>query len=191
MGEGFRFFAEASPHPVLTFGVQQTAERADTAGSAQGPAVVVGTLRRGESGLDRFLTSLGEAHAGGLSPDWDRVFAGHRTDGVSLPTYPFQRRPYWLEDTAPAAGVPAGAPAEGDDFWEALGGGDLDRFTTALGVAPEDPLNVVLPALATWRSERTERSVVDSWRYRVIWRALPEGSPAASLDGSWLVLSSG
>nr|AIY53022.1 polyketide synthase II [Streptomyces sp. M10] len=190
LGEGFRFFVEASPHPVLTFGVQQTADRADTAGSAQGPAVVVGTLRRGESGLDRFLTSLGEAYAGGLTPDWDRVFAGHRTDGVPLPTYPFQRRPYWLEDTAPAAGVGAGTPTEGDDFWDALGGGDLDRFTTALGVAPEDPLNVVLPALATWRTERTERSAVDSWRYRVTWRALPEGAPAAALGGSWLVLSS-
>ncbi|MFE9381335.1 type I polyketide synthase, partial [Streptomyces sp. NPDC006855] len=189
LGEGFRFFVEASPHPVLTFGVQQAADRADTAGSAQGPAVVVGTLRRGESGLDRFLISLGEAHAGGLSPDWDRVFAGHRTDGVSLPTYPFQRRPYWLEDTGPAAGVPAGTPTEGDDFWEAMGGGDLDRFTTVLGVAPEDPLNVVLPALATWRTERTGRSVADSWRYRVTWRALPEGPPAV-LDGRWLILSS-
>ncbi|MFG2910212.1 type I polyketide synthase [Kitasatospora sp. NPDC048286] len=189
LGEGFRFFVESSPHPVLTFGVQQTADAADTAGSAQGPAVVVGTLRRGESGLDRFLTSLGEAHVGGLLPDWDRVFAGHRPGGVSLPTYAFQRRPYWLEDTGPAAGGPSGTSAAGDDFWEALGGGDLDRFTTALGVAPEDPLNVVLPALASWRTERTERSVVDSWRYRVTWRALPEG-PAVALDGSWLVLSS-
>ncbi|MFD5437541.1 type I polyketide synthase, partial [Kitasatospora sp. NPDC127067] len=189
LGEGFRFFVESSPHPVLTFGVQQTADAADTAGSAQGPAVVVGTLRRGEGGLDRFLTSLGEAHAGGLSPDWDRVFAGHRPDGISLPTYPFQRRPYWLEDTGPAAGGPSGTSSDGDDFWEALGGGDLDRFTTTLGVTPEDPLNVVLPALATWRTERTERSVVDSWRYRVTWRALPEGPPAA-LDGNWLVLSS-
>ncbi|KDN87764.1 type I polyketide synthase [Kitasatospora cheerisanensis] len=182
--EGFRFFVESSPHPVLTFGVQQSADAADAAGSAQGPAVVVGTLRRGEGGPDRFLTSLGEAHVGGLLPDWDRVFAGHRSVGVPLPTYAFQRRPYWLEDTAPVAGGAAG----GDDFWEALGGGDLDRFTSALGVAPEDPLNVVLPALAHWRSERTERSVVDSWRYRVTWRALPEG-PAAALDGSWLVLS--
>ncbi|WP_341845530.1 type I polyketide synthase [Kitasatospora purpeofusca] len=189
LGEGFRFFVESSPHPVLTFGVQQTADAADTAGSAQGPAVAVGTLRRGESGLDRFLTSLGEAHVGGLLPDWDRVFAGHRPGGVSLPTYPFQRRPYWLEDTGPAAGGPSGTAPAGDDLWEALGGGDLDRFTTALGVAPEDPLNVVLPALATWRTERTERSVVDSWRYRVTWRALPDGPPAA-LDGSWLVLSS-
>ncbi|MFE6505861.1 type I polyketide synthase, partial [Kitasatospora sp. NPDC057738] len=189
LGEGFRFFVESSPHPVLTFGVQQTADAADTAGSAQGPAVVVGTLRRGEGGLDRFLTSLGEAHAGGLSPDWDRVFAGHRPDGISLPTYPFQRRPYWLEDTGPAAGGPSGTSSDGDDFWEALGGGDLDRFTTTLGVTPEDPLNVVLPALATWRTERTERSVVDSWRYRVTWRALPEGPPVA-LDGTWLVLSS-
>ncbi|WP_449273551.1 type I polyketide synthase [Kitasatospora purpeofusca] len=189
LGEGFRFFVESSPHPVLTFGVQQTADEADTAGSAQGPAVVVGTLRRGESGPDRFLTSLGEAYAGGLLPDWDRVFAGHRPDGAPLPTYPFQRRPYWLEDTGPAAGGPSGTASADDDLWQALGGGDLDRFTTALGVAPEDPLNVVLPALATWRTERTERSVVDSWRYRVTWRALPEGPPVA-LDGSWLVLSS-
>ncbi|KJY24580.1 acyltransferase domain-containing protein, partial [Streptomyces sp. NRRL S-495] len=101
LGEGFRFFVESSPHPVLTFGVQQTADAADTAGSAQGPAVVVGTLRRGEGGLDRFLTSLGEAYAGGLLPDWDRVFTGQRPGSVSLPTYPFQRRPYWLEDTGP------------------------------------------------------------------------------------------
>ncbi|CAN3985616.1 Modular polyketide synthase [Kitasatospora purpeofusca] len=187
--EGFRFFVESGPHPVLTFGVQQTADEADTAGSAQGPAVVLGTLRRGEGGLDRFLTSLGEAYAGGLSPDWDRVFAGLRPGGVSLPTYPFQRRPYWLEDTGPAAGGPSGTSSQGDDLWEALGGGDLERFTTALGVAPEDPLNVVLPALTTWRTERTERSVVDSWRYRVTWRALPEGPPVP-LDGSWLVLSS-
>ncbi|MFB6887800.1 type I polyketide synthase [Kitasatospora sp. NPDC056327] len=189
LGEGFRFFVEASPHPVLTFGVQQTADEADTAGSAQGPAVAVGTLRRGEGGLDRFLTSLGEAYAGGLPPDWERVFAGRGRQDVPLPTYPFQRRPYWLEDTGPAAGGPSGTSPEGDDFWEALGGGDLDRFTTALGVAPEDPLNVVLPALASWRTERTERSVVDSWRYRVTWRALPEGAPAA-LDGNWLVVSS-
>ncbi|MFD8938973.1 type I polyketide synthase [Streptomyces sp. NPDC059578] len=189
LAEGFRFFVEASPHPVLTFGVQQTADKADTARSAHGPAVVVGTLRRDESGLDRFLTSLAEAHAGGLSPDWGRVFAGHRPDSVSLPTYPFQRRSYWLEDTGPAAGGPSGTSSAGDDFWDALGGGDLGRFTATLGVAPDDPLNVVLPALATWRTERSERSVVDSWRYRVTWRALPEGLPAA-LQGSWLVLSS-
>ncbi|MFE0603975.1 type I polyketide synthase [Streptomyces sp. NPDC058871] len=189
LGEGFRFFVEPSPHPVLTFGVQQSADAAGAADSAQGPAVVVGTLRRGEGGLDRFLTSLGEAHTGGLPPDWERVFAGHRTDGVPLPTYPFQRRPYWLEDTGPAAGGTSGTASGDDDFWEALGGGDLDRFTTTLGVTPEDPLNVVLPALAGWRTARTERSVADSWRYRVTWRALPEAPPAA-LGGTWLVLSS-
>ncbi|BAJ33100.1 MULTISPECIES: type I polyketide synthase [Kitasatospora] len=188
LGEGFRFFVESSPHPVLTFGVQQSADAAGSADSAQGPAVVLGTLRRGEGGLGRFLASLGEAQVGGLPPDWERVFAGSPAGGVPLPTYPFQRRPYWLADTGPAAGGPAGPGAAGDDFWEALGGGDLDRFSTALGVAPEDPLNVVLPALATWRTARTERSAVDSWRYRVTWRALPEG-PATALDGSWLVLS--
>ncbi|MEU0691634.1 type I polyketide synthase, partial [Streptomyces uncialis] len=189
LGEGFRFFVEPSPHPVLSFGVQQSADAAATADSAQGPAVVLGTLRRGEGGLERFLLSLGEAHAGGLSPDWEQVFAGHRSDGVRLPTYPFQRRPYWLEDTGTSPGGGPERSAGGDDFWEALGGGDLDRFTATLGVAPADPLDVVLPALTTWRAERGARSVVDSWRYRVTWRALPEGPPAA-LSGTWLVLSS-
>ncbi|MER5495204.1 type I polyketide synthase [Streptomyces sp. NPDC002490] len=187
--EGFRFFVEASPHPVLGFGVQQTADAMDTADSAQGPAVALGTLRRGEGGLDRFLLSLGEAHAGGLSPDWNLLFAGHRSDDVRLPTYPFQRRTYWLEDTDPAPGDGTGPSAEGEDLWEALGGGDLDRFTATLGVAPEDPLDVVLPALAHWRTERQQRSAGESWRYRVAWRALPEG-PAAPLTGHWLVLSS-
>ncbi|MFF6975954.1 type I polyketide synthase [Streptomyces tsukubensis] len=186
--EGFRFFVEASPHPVLGFAVQQTAEEAGATDSPEGPAAALGTLRRGEGGLHRFLLSLGEAHASGLSPDWDRLFAGHRSDDVSLPTYPFQRRAFWLEHpgTEPAGGP--GPSTEEEDLWEALGGGDLDRFTAALGVAPEDPLNLVLPALTTWRNERSERSVVDSWRYRVTWRALPEGPPAA-LTGHWLVLS--
>ncbi|MFE3694560.1 type I polyketide synthase, partial [Streptomyces sp. NPDC059129] len=187
--EGFRFFIEPSPHPVLGFGIQETADAAAIADSAQGPAVALGTLRRGEGGLDRFLLSLGEAHASGLSPDWDLVFAGHTSDGVSLPTYPFQRRPYWLEDTGTATDTSLGQSSAEEDFWQALGGGDLDRFTAALGVTPEDPLNVVLPALTTWRTERGERSVVDSWRYRVTWRALPDG-PATELTGTWLVLSS-
>nr|WP_197022502.1 type I polyketide synthase [Saccharomonospora piscinae] len=59
--------------------------------------VVVGTLRRGEGGFDRFLRSLGEAHARGIHIDWKAVFAGNGGRRVDLPTYAFQHERYWLE----------------------------------------------------------------------------------------------
>ncbi|QMU70751.1 type I polyketide synthase [Streptacidiphilus sp. P02-A3a] len=185
LDEGFRFFVEPSPHPVLGFGLQQTAEAAGTADTAQGPAVVVGTLRRGEGGLDRVLLSLGEAHANGLALDGDRVFAAAPTTPVALPSYAFQRRPYWL----PEPPAPTGATGQDDDgLWQALGGGDLERLTETLGVRADDPLTTVLPALSGWREQRRDQAVLDSWRYRISWRRLPEDA-AAALSGSWLLLS--
>ncbi|MGW0824747.1 type I polyketide synthase [Streptomyces sp. NPDC002845] len=184
LAQGFRFFVESSAHPVLTVGISQTAE------AEESDAVAVGTLRRDQGGLDRFLLSLAEAHTGGLAPDWNTLFSGHPDDAVDLPTYPFQRRRYWLE--RPPAGteqaVGATDPADAA-FWESVGGQDLPALTTTLGVRPEDPLTVVLPALADWRRRRDERATVDSWRYRIDWRPLADATPGrtAALTGTWLV----
>ncbi|WEH12772.1 type I polyketide synthase [Streptomyces sp. VNUA24] len=185
LAQGFRFFVESSAHPVLTVGISQTAE------AEESDAVAVGTLRRDQGGLDRFLLSLAEAHTGGLAPDWDTLLAGHPGDTVDLPTYPFQRRRYWLErPSTDAEDTAAGDPADAA-FWESVGGQDLPALTTTLGVRPEDPLTVVLPALADWRRRRDERATVDSWRYRVDWRPLADDSPAgrtaAAPTGTWLV----
>jgi acyl transferase domain-containing protein/NAD(P)-dependent dehydrogenase (short-subunit alcohol dehydrogenase family)/acyl carrier protein len=91
----FALFVEASPHPVLTVGLQ---DGFDALGS---DARAVGSLRRDEGGPDRFLRSLAEAQTQGATPDWDVVFAGRPGRGVDLPTYPFRRRRYWPQ-TSPA-----------------------------------------------------------------------------------------
>jgi acyl transferase domain-containing protein/acyl carrier protein len=88
---GHGAFVEVSPHPVLITPVLETLE-ASGAG-----ATAVGTLRRDEGGLTRFLTSAAELHVRGGDVDWRRLFTGGRT--VPLPTYPFQRRRYWLPRT--------------------------------------------------------------------------------------------
>ncbi|TPQ24149.1 type I polyketide synthase, partial [Streptomyces sporangiiformans] len=95
--QGHRFFIEASAHPVLTIGVQQTLEDAGV------DAAVLGTLRRDEGGLDRFLLSLAEAQVRGMVVDPAAVFPGAKV--VDLPTYPFQREHYWLEPGAGDADV--------------------------------------------------------------------------------------
>ncbi|WP_225447097.1 type I polyketide synthase [Streptacidiphilus sp. PB12-B1b] len=89
LGEGFRFFVEPSPHPVLSVGVQESVEAAGV------EAVVVGTLRRGEGGLRQLLHSLGEAWTHGLPVQWASAFPGGKP--VELPTYPFQRQRFWPE----------------------------------------------------------------------------------------------
>jgi polyketide synthase 7 len=45
----------------------------------------------------------------------------------------------------------------------------------------------VLPALAAWRRRRQAQSVVDRWRYRVIWQPVT-GAADAALGGRWLLV---
>ncbi|MGW2329877.1 SDR family NAD(P)-dependent oxidoreductase [Streptomyces sp. NPDC001700] len=85
---GMDVFIEASPHPVLAPSMEHTA---------------IGTLRRDDGGLDRFLTVLAQAHTHGVAVDWEKVFAGSGARQVELPTYPFQHRRYWLTDQVAGA----------------------------------------------------------------------------------------
>ncbi|MEU4902992.1 SDR family NAD(P)-dependent oxidoreductase [Streptomyces sp. NPDC044780] len=89
LDDGFDVFIEASAHPVLTYGVQESIE------AAGAEAVALGSLRRDEGGLDRFLRSVGEAYVHGVDVDWSSLFEGARR--VDLPTYAFQRQRYWLD----------------------------------------------------------------------------------------------
>ncbi|MEU5756893.1 type I polyketide synthase [Streptomyces sp. NPDC047829] len=65
----------------------------ETAEAAGVDAVVVGSLRRGEGGEERFLTALGEAWVAGAGVDWSSVVPTGRR--VELPSYAFQRERYW------------------------------------------------------------------------------------------------
>ena len=60
----------------------------------------LGNKRR--SDLGEILTSLGELYIRGYEVDWDGFNAPYSRRRVSLPTYPFDRRRYWLDDDAGA-----------------------------------------------------------------------------------------
>ncbi|MEU4794697.1 type I polyketide synthase [Streptomyces sp. NPDC023327] len=103
LAEGDAVFVEASAHPVLTIGLQEIAE---ARGAEQ--SVVLGSLRRDEGGLDRFLASLAEAYVQGVTVDWGVAFAGAGVSRVDLPTYAFQRERYWLDVPEGATGDASG-----------------------------------------------------------------------------------
>ncbi|OPF76623.1 hypothetical protein VT50_0223700, partial [Streptomyces antioxidans] len=92
---------ETSPHPVLTTAIQEANGHA-----TDQPVLATGTLRRDHGGIQQLLTSLATLWTHGLTPNWPALLApGTRAD---LPTYPFQRRHYWLS-AAERVGDLAGA----------------------------------------------------------------------------------
>ncbi len=134
--DGYRAFVEVSPHPVLTVAVQETVER--VLGEPEG-VLAVGSLRREQGSLERFLISLAEVWVHGLDVDWSRVFAGSGARRVGLPTYAFQRERYWPDTPTSAAGdvtaaglKQAGHPLLGAAVGLAGQGGSL--FTGRLGL---------------------------------------------------------
>ncbi|GDY48068.1 polyketide synthase [Streptomyces antimycoticus] len=186
LDSGHGVFIEASPHPVLMLPLQQTVE------AAEARAVVVGTLRRDEGGLEQFLTSAAELYVSGVGVDWPTVFEGRGARRVDLPTYAFQRQRYWLD--APVGEVPAGGEGLGVDavdarFWEAVEREDLEALVRTLEVddaEQQSSLTALLPALSSWRRQWRERSTVDGWRYSVVWKSV-ESAAEAALTGTWLV----
>ncbi|OIJ85474.1 hypothetical protein BIV25_44045 [Streptomyces sp. MUSC 14] len=172
---GHGAFLEMSPHPVLTVPVAETVEAVGS------DAVVVGSLRRGEGGLERFYVSMGEAWTRGVAVDWAPVFEGLSPRRVDLPTYAFQRSHYWLDVPKAEAVVD---PVQ-EWFWRSVEAGDVAELAGTLGAV--EGLESVVPALAAWRTARRERGVVDGWRHRVEWRPLP-GTVSAAVEGTWLIV---
>ncbi|GAO07616.1 type I polyketide synthase [Streptomyces lydicamycinicus] len=104
--DGHGVFVECSAHPVLTPGIEDTAQEAGS------PVVVTGSLRRDEGGWPRFAQSLAQLWAHGVPVDWSTLLpTGRRTD---LPTYAFQRQRYWLDDTGTVGDVTAAGLSSAD-----------------------------------------------------------------------------
>ncbi|MFE6740451.1 type I polyketide synthase [Streptomyces tubercidicus] len=178
---GHHTFVEVSPHPVLTVPLQETVE------NVSAHAVVTGTLRRDDGGLARLYTSLAELYVHGVDVDWSPAFAAApRPQLVDLPTYAFQHRRYWLESGQ--ASVNSAVDPVDAQFWETVERADLDGLAATLGLSDPGALREVLPALSSWRQGRQQRSTVDSWRYRIVWRPQPEPE-ASELAGRWLIVA--
>ncbi|WP_043479120.1 acyltransferase domain-containing protein, partial [Kitasatospora sp. MBT66] len=92
---GHTVFVEVSPHPVLTGAIEDTLDAVGPAATAS--AVVTGSLRRGQGGRERWLTSVAELSVRGVAVDWTAAFADARPAHAELPGYPFQRQRYWLD----------------------------------------------------------------------------------------------
>ena len=94
LNDGYRVLVESSPHPVLSVGMQETAEALGV------PVATVPTLLRDQGDAAQLARALGQAFTAGATVDWKRWFTTDSADAadpalVELPTYAFQHQHYW------------------------------------------------------------------------------------------------
>jgi acyl transferase domain-containing protein/surfactin synthase thioesterase subunit len=138
---GHTLFLEISAHPQL---LVPLSEQLGPHGAA------IESLRRGQGSLEQLLHGAAMLAVHGYEPDW-LALLGRRGRLVDLPTYGFQRQPYWQEAMPLLAGK--ALPAE-KDFWSAVERGDAAELARSLAVedaASQDALSLLLPKLASWR----------------------------------------
>ncbi|WP_441005752.1 type I polyketide synthase, partial [Streptomyces malaysiensis] len=177
--QGVTTFVELGPDGVLSAMAQECVTGDDAAFAA--------ALRKGRAEVESVTAALAVPHVRGQSPDWREYFEGTGARRVELPTYAFQRTRYWWEE-APAAEAALGGAVDGR-FWDVVERGDVAALAAELAVDPGVSLGEVLPALSLWRRQESVRSVVDGWRYRVLWRPVTDRLSAAGvLGGSWVVV---
>lgn len=87
---GYQTYLEVSPHPVLTGAIRQGLQALDQEG------VALPSLRRDEQEKKGLLTTLGHLYTAGYTVYWQRLYPDS-VPFVSLPTYPWQKEHYWLE----------------------------------------------------------------------------------------------
>jgi acyl transferase domain-containing protein len=92
--KGYRIFLEIGPHP------QAGASEAPDAGEA-GTRILLPSLRRGADDWNQMLDSLANLYVMGVPVDWVGFEKPYSRMRVPLPTYPLQRRRYWLQGAAP------------------------------------------------------------------------------------------
>lgn len=107
--EGATTFLEVGPGQALTqFVLQQPSN-----GSPRTALTSLGAFDANSTDLESILTSLGRLWLSGIEPDWNVFYSAERRKRVPLPTYPFERKSYWIAPPALDRQVPAPSISEG------------------------------------------------------------------------------
>ncbi|WP_367129066.1 type I polyketide synthase [Saccharothrix sp. HUAS TT1] len=100
--EGVTAFLELGPDGVLTAAGRHSALSGD-----EGGPEFIPSLRKGRPEVSAVLGAVGRLHVLGHDVRWPAWFAGSGARLADLPTYPFQRKRFWLDRVDPPGSASA------------------------------------------------------------------------------------
>src|SRR4029077_11350256 len=98
--QGATTYLELGPDPRLC------AMARECLGDDDGGVAFIPTLRENRSEADALTMAIAHAHASGAKIEWEAFFKEMGARRVPLPTYPFQRKRYWLTSALSGGGSP-------------------------------------------------------------------------------------
>lgn len=110
-------FAEVGPGRVLTGLVGAHSKPAVSARPAPAAVPTMRTADEKRDDNEALMESLGKIWAAGAPVDWERFWSGERRRRVPLPTYPYERRRFWVDRQADGAAAMAGPEADVGPFY--------------------------------------------------------------------------
>ena len=116
---GAGVFIEVGPGGGLSTAVEQSL-------TTQQPVSIV-TMTKDQAEADALLAAAGRLFTTGVGVTWDMVLAGSRGRRVSLPTYGFVRRRFWLSAVADQQPVVTSQPIDWADRLKQLGPDEQHR----------------------------------------------------------------
>ncbi|KUJ35403.1 hypothetical protein ACZ90_70800 [Streptomyces albus subsp. albus] len=140
---GHTVFVEIGTTPVATDLIAAAAPRRDGA-----PVLAVPAGRPDGDPLDRVREALAELHVHGVPVDWSAAFPTTGRPEVELPTYPFQRQRFWLDNP----------PGTGDVTAAGLQAADHPLLGAAIGLPDGDGLlytGLLSPRTHPWLADHT------------------------------------
>ncbi|MDA8018160.1 MAG: acyltransferase domain-containing protein [Thermoanaerobaculia bacterium] len=89
--------------------------------------LVLPSMLEGKDETEQMLRGLGQLWLSGVDVDWSQFSAGERRHKVALPTYPFERRRYWIDRPDPSHEPPpptqlapeVAEPESSEELWVA------------------------------------------------------------------------
>ena len=88
--KGYKAFVEVGPHPVLI--ALAARNRVD----GEPSPLMLGSLRRGKDDWLEMMSSLAKLYVNGAKVEWAGVSGAPRPRKAPWPTYPFQRKTFWI-----------------------------------------------------------------------------------------------
>ncbi len=130
------------------------------------------------------MSALGRMWTSGVTVDWDQVHAPYqRPHRVALPTYPFERRRYWIE---PATATGNLGPAEAGPHAEGAGSHDIQDV--GAGFSRPVVVDGPHPPHGTQFENPTEAGLAGIWRELIGADEIEPGSNFFELGGDSLLL---
>ncbi|MEZ4868998.1 MAG: type I polyketide synthase [Caldilineaceae bacterium] len=159
----------------------------------QSPITKLPSLRPNHSDWQQMLTSLGQIFVQGATIDWAGFEQGYPARRkVMLPTYPFQRQRYWVENPPKRAGGNRENVAT-SPVVDLLNRGNVQQLARYLqpdGAVTAEQLTLLTELIKHHQADLVQPVDQDLF-YTLVWRprALPEPQQPKPTAGGWLILA--